>query len=125
MNEMHAIVNGTTRVTFLLMSALLFGYALLPDYRAETLGMTLGLAAGLINVRYLSMKVAQVSEIATQSNKKRVSLGFVTRLCIGLLVVMFAVKFEQVSLVFTIIGLFMAQLLVLVVALVLSLKNKH
>lgn len=125
MNEMHAIVNGTTRVIFLLMSLLLFGYALLPDYRAYTLGMTLGLAAGLINVRYLSTKVSQVTEIATQSNKKRVSLGIVTRLCIGLLVVMFAVKFEQVSLVFTIIGLFIAQLLILVVALVLSLKNKH
>lgn len=125
MNDITSILNAVTRVALLLMSLFLFGYAFLPEYRSESIGLTLGLAAGMINVRYLAMKIQQLAQLAVQTEKKRFNFGFLTRMCIALLVVMIAVKFEQVSLVFTIIGLFVAQLLVLVVALVINLRQKQ
>lgn len=124
MIDISSILNVVTRVVFLLMSLFLFGYVLLPEYRPDLLGLTLGMAAGLVNVRYLAKKVQQVAEIAVSTEKKRFSFGYVTRMCIALLVVMFAVKFGDISLATTIIGLFTAQLLLLVVALIISLKNR-
>ena len=125
MIDISSILNVVTRTVFLLMSLFLFGYVLVPDYRPDLLGLTLGLAAGLVNVRYLAMKVQQVAQLAVSTEKKRFSFGYVTRMCIALLVVMFAVKFGDISLAATIIGLFTAQLLLLVVALVISLKNRE
>ena len=126
MIDISAIVNVVTRVALLLMSLFLFGYALLPEYRPVAIGLTLGMAAGLINVRYLATKVQQIAQMAlAQTEKKRFSFGFITRICIALLTVMVAIKFEEVSLVSTIIGLFTAQLLILVVAFVINLRQKQ
>lgn len=124
MIDISSILNVVTRVVFLLMSLFLFGYVLMPDLRPEMLGLTLGLAAGLVNVRYLAKKVHQLAELAVSTEKKKFNFGFVTRMCIALLVVMFAVRFGEISLAATIIGLFSAQLLLLVVALIISLKNR-
>ena len=125
MIDISSIVNAVTRVAFLLMSLFLFGYVLLPEYRSHALGLTLGTAAGLVLVRYLAMKVKQLALIAVQPGKQRFNFGLLTRMCIALLVVMIAVRFEEVSLVSTIIGLFTAQLLALVVALVIGLKKQQ
>lgn len=124
--DISTIVNVVTKVTLLLMSLFLFGYVFLPEYRPEAVGLTLGTAAGMLIVRNMSMKVQQVAQMAVQATeKKRFNFGFITRICIALLVIMVAVKFEEVSLGSTIIGLFVAQLLILVVALVINMRQKQ
>lgn len=126
MNDLTtSIVNAVTRVTLLILSFSFMGWALYAEHRPIFVGLKLGLAGGLINVRYLSLKVRQLTSLVLSQVGKRFSFGFVTRLCIAFLSVMIAVKFEQVSLGATIAGLFIPQLLTIPVSIVVSLRNKN
>lgn len=126
MDEMNSIVLGVTRVTFILLAVLFLGWALYPDYRSIMTGLIMGTSAGLINVRYLSTKIRQITQLAAaDSGKKRVSFGFVTRICISFLAVMVAVRFEQVSLGATLLGLFLPQILTIPVSISQSIKNNQ
>ncbi|EPY08014.1 ATP synthase I [Paenibacillus sp. E194] len=125
MNDMASMVRAVTRVTLLLLSAFILGWAVAPEYRTYTAGLTLGTAAGLAYAHYLSIKVRQIAEMAASQEKRRYSFGFVTRMCIVLLAVMFAIKFEQhISLVATIVGFFITQLLSIFVSIIWASKKK-
>lgn len=126
MVDVASIVNGVTRVTFVLLAVLFLGWAVYPEYRVELVGFIAGGCVGLINVRYLATKVKAVSELAlqTEKQKKRFNFGFVTRICLVLLVVMAGVKFEQISLWAAVAGIFAVQLLTVPVSIVMSLRNK-
>lgn len=124
MDDMRSIVNTITRVTFILMSASLFVWALAPEYRAISIGFFMGISIGLINIRYLAMKIQQVTEYIANQEKRRFSLGFVTRLCLGLLGIMVAVRFEQVSLEATIAGILLIPVMLVPVSIVHSLKRR-
>ncbi|WP_410512646.1 ATP synthase subunit I [Paenibacillus sp. BR2-3] len=124
MDNMTPIINTVTRVTLILMAGLLMGWALHQESRPITLGMTLGLAAGLASFRYLAVKIRRVTEAVVIHKGKNYSLGFVTRVCFAILVVMFAVKLGQFSLEATIAGLFIPQLLAIPTGIFLSKKNK-
>ncbi|EPY09555.1 MULTISPECIES: ATP synthase subunit I [Paenibacillus] len=125
MNDMASMVRAVTRVTLLLLSAFILGWAVAPEYRIYTAGLTLGTAAGLAYAHYLSIKVRQIAEMAASQEKRRYSFGFVTRMCIVLLAVMFAIKFEQhISLVATIVGFFITQLLSIFVSIIWASKKK-
>ncbi|SEL30456.1 ATP synthase protein I [Paenibacillus sp. cl141a] len=125
MNDLTSIVNAVFRVSLLLLSALFLGWALYPVFRPIIMGLIMGMAAGLFNVRFLSMKVQQLAQLAVDPKPKKYNFGFITRLCIGLLIVIFAVKLEQVSLGGAIAGLFIPQLLTIPVSIVFSLRNNH
>lgn len=126
MNDLTiSIVNTVTRVTVLLLSALFLGWALYPEYRPEVSGLILGMVGGLFNVRFLSIKVKQLADLAVSQERRRFNFGFVTRLCIAFLMVIVAARLEPVSLVATIIGLFIPQLLTIPVSIIVSLKNKY
>ncbi|WP_339220344.1 ATP synthase subunit I [Paenibacillus sp. FSL W7-1332] len=126
MNDLTtSIVNGVTRVTVLLLSALFLGWAMYPEYRPDISGLVLGIVGGLFNVRFLSIKVRQLVDLAVSQERRRFSFGFVTRLCIAFLIVMMAAKLEQVSLGATIIGLFIPQLLMIPVSIIVSLRMKN
>lgn len=124
MNNMTPIINAVTRITFILMAGLLMGWTLHQETRTVTLGMTLGLVAGLANFRYLAVKVIQVTESVASNTGKSRSLGFTTRICFALLVTMVSVKIEHFSLLATITGLFIPQLLAIPAGIYLSVKNK-
>ena len=125
MNDLTAvIVNGVTRAAILLLSALLMGWALLPEHQPVFAGLILGVVGGLFNVRFLSIKVKQLADLAVSQERRRISFGFVTRLCIVFLMVMVAAKLEAVSIGATIAGLFIPQLLTIPVSIIVSLKNK-
>jgi len=124
-NDLTSIVNAVFRVSLLLLSALFLGWALYPVFRPIIMGLIMGMAAGLFNVRFLSMKVQQLAQLAVDPKPKKYNFGFITRLCIGLLIVIFAVKLEQVSLGGAIAGLFIPQLLTIPVSIVFSLRNNH
>jgi hypothetical protein len=121
---MHSIVRAVSRITLIMLSALFFGWAFLPEYRPLIVGMILWLVAGLTYVRYLSIKVRGLVELVVSQEKKRFSFGFLTRMCLILLVIMLAVKLEQVSLIGTIIGLFVPQLLTIPTSIYIGLRNK-
>ncbi|UQZ33884.1 hypothetical protein C2I18_10315 [Paenibacillus sp. PK3_47] len=124
MDNMTPMISTVTRITLSIMAGLLMGWALHHETRAVTLGMTLGLLAGLVNFRYLAVKVRQVSKSVANHEGKAFSLGFVTRICFAILVTMFSVKIEHFSLEATIAGLFIPQLLAIPAGIYLSIKNK-
>lgn len=125
MVDVASIVNGVSRVTFLLLALTFLGWAFYPEYRTELMGLIVGGFVGLVNVRYLAAKVKQLSELAIEQPKKRFNFGFVTRMCLVLLVVMAGVKFEQISLWSAIVAIFVVQLLTIPVSIVISLRKKN
>ncbi|GGF87273.1 hypothetical protein GCM10010912_35670 [Paenibacillus albidus] len=124
MDNMTPMISAVTRWTFVLMAGLLTGWALHHETRAVTLGMTLGLAAGLVNFRYLATKVRIVTQSIASKEGRAFSLGFVTRISIAILVTMFSVKIEHFSLEATLAGLFIPQLLAIPAGIYLSIKKK-
>ena len=92
MDDLNSIVSAVTRTTFFILSALFFGWAFFSDYRPILSGLILGLAVGLVYTRFLSMKVRGLVEHVVSQQKKRFSFGFLTRICLVLLVIMVAVK---------------------------------
>jgi len=128
MDDIRSIVNTITRVALILTSVTLLVWAFLPAYREICTGFVIGVLIGLINIRYLAVKVTQITEyVAGQDmGKKRLSLGFVTRLCISLIGIMIAVRFEQVSLGATLIGIFLMPVLMIPVSIIHTYQsNKH
>jgi len=124
MDNMTPMINAVTRATLVLMSGLLMGWALHEESRGVTLGLIVGLVAGLGSFRYLAVKIRRVTEAAAKNTGKSFSLGFVTRICFALLVVMFSVKIGELSLEATIAGLFIPQLLAIPTGIFLSKTNK-
>lgn len=127
MADLASIVNGVTRVTLILLALLFLGWAIYPLYRIDLMGLIAGSVVGLFNVRYLATKIVAISDIAMQADRprKRFNFGFVTRICLVLLIVMAGVKFEQISLWSAITGVFAVQLLTVPVSIVISLRNKQ
>jgi hypothetical protein len=124
MDNMTPMINTVTRVTIVLMAGLVMGWALHHETRAVTLGMALGLVAGLVNFRYLAVKVRRVTQSIASKEGNAFSLGFATRICFAILVTMFSVKIEHFSLEATIAGLFIPQLLAIPAGIYLSIKKK-
>ncbi|NQX47152.1 ATP synthase subunit I [Paenibacillus tritici] len=124
MDNMTPVINTVTRVTVVIMAGLLMGWALHHETRAVTLGMALGLLGGLVNFRYLALKVRKVTEAVAKKERGSFGLGFATRISFAILVTMFSVKYEHFSLEATIAGLFIPQLLAIPVGIYLGIKNK-
>lgn len=124
MNDLSSIVNAVTRVTFSLLSGTLLAWVLFFEQRPIFLGLIIGLAAGLFNFRYLYIKIHQVAESAATPGGRRVNFGFLSRMCISLLAIMLAVRFDQVSLSFTVIGLFVVQVLAIPVSIFVNARAK-
>lgn len=124
MDDLGSIITAVSRITFLSLSALLFGWAIFPEYRPVLVGLILGLAVGLLYVRFLSIKVRQLVQLVVSQEKKKFNFGFITRICLVFITVMVAAKFEQVSMVAVITGLFIPQLLTIPVSIVVGIRNK-
>ncbi|WP_150270596.1 ATP synthase subunit I [Paenibacillus tepidiphilus] len=124
MDNMTPMINAVTRVTLVVMAGLLMGWALHHETRNVTLGMSLGLLAGLVNFRYLATKIRLVTLAVANKEGKSFSLGFATRISFAILVTMFSIKIEHFSLEATIAGLFIPQLLSIPVGIYLSVRNK-
>lgn len=125
MNDLSSIVNAVTRVTFFLLSGSLLAWVLFTEQRPLFLGLIIGLAAGLFNFRYLYIKIHQVSESAATPGGKRVNFGFLSRMCISLLAIMLAVRFDQISMSFTVIGLFLVQVLAIPVSIFVNARERN
>lgn len=123
MDDLNSYVKHVTRFTLVFMSICLLVWALFPSIRIYAAGLILGTAVSLLNTRYLSVKIMQMSELVIQRERKRFNLGFLTRAAIALLTVMLALKWDQVDLVSTIAGLIFTQLATILVGIFLLSKN--
>ncbi|MFC0216403.1 ATP synthase subunit I [Paenibacillus chartarius] len=121
---MNVHMKPIVRAVLLAMSVSLVIWAVFPAYRSYATGFILGMMVSLINAWLLMIKIEAISKMVAEGTKKRVNLGFVSRVCMAILAVMVAVKLPQVDLVFTIIGLFSVQLGTLVMGLVTK-KGNH
>ncbi|MNI01654.1 ATP synthase I chain [compost metagenome] len=124
MDDLGSIITAVSRITFLLLSALLFGWAIFPEYRPVLVGLILGLSVGLLYVRFLSIKVRQLVQLVVSQEQKKFNFGFITRICLVFITVMVAAKFEQVSMIAVITGLFIPQLMTIPVSIVVGIRNK-
>ncbi|GIP42196.1 hypothetical protein J45TS6_06550 [Paenibacillus sp. J45TS6] len=124
MNDLSSIVNAVTRATFLLLSGSLLVWVIFPEQRPLFLGLIIGLAAGLFNFRYLYIKIHQVSESVVTPGSKYVSFGFLSRMCISLLAIMLAVRFDQISVGFTVMGLFTVQILAIPISIMVNARSR-
>lgn len=123
MDDIASIMKGVTRLSLIIMSGLIVGWTLHPESRIYTLGMVLGMVGGLVNTRYLSVKIRKVAHAVATQESRVFSLGFLTRICFAILAVMFSVKIEHFSVELTIAGLFLPQLLTIPVGIYLSVKK--
>ncbi|ASA24535.1 ATP synthase subunit I [Paenibacillus donghaensis] len=124
MDNMTPMITAVTRWTLVIIAGLIMGWALHHETRAVTLGMSLGMVAGLANFRFLAFKVRKVTEVIASNEGRAFSLGFATRISFAILVTMFSVKIEHFSLAATLTGLFLPQLLAIPAGIYLSIKNK-
>jgi len=124
MDDIASILKGVTRLSLVIMAALLMGWALHPETRIYTLGMVLGMVGGLVSVRHLGGKTRKVAHAVATQESRAFSLGFISRICFAILVVMFSVKIEHFSLELTIAGIFLPQLLTIPVGIYLSVKKE-
>jgi len=125
MDDIRSIVNTITRVALILTSVTLLVWAFLPAYREICTGFVIGVLIGLINIRYLAVKTIQITDYAAGQGKRRFSLGYVTRLCISLIGIMVAVRFEQVSLGATLVGIFLIPVLLVPISIIHSYRNNR
>jgi ATP synthase protein I len=123
MDDLNSLVRRVTRVAVWTLSLSFLVWALVPSFRHYAAGFILGMIAGLLNTRYLSVKIKQLTELVVRRDRKRFNLGFLTRAAVALLAVMFAVKWGQADVVSVIVGLFFTQLATLLIGF-LSLQRK-
>lgn len=124
MDDLSSIVRAVSRIMMMWLSILFLGWAFLPDHRPVIIGLIFGSAFGMFYTRFLSIKVRGLFEFLLGQDNKRFNFGFLTRMCLVLIVVMIAMKLEHVSVMGVIIGLFISQLLTIPVGIVIGLRNK-
>lgn len=113
------------RAELLCISVCLLIWSIAPSYRTYAIGFLVGSIVSAINARMLMMKIKSVSQQGESAAPKRLNAGFVSRACMAIIAMMVAVKFpEQVSVVFTIIGLFYIQLVTLLMGILFIFKRK-
>lgn len=114
MDDLSAHLRTVTRITFLFLSLCCIGWAIWPAHNSLFGGLGIGAVASLVNASHLSWKVQRIGANAAVQGSKRNNLGFFTRACIGLLAVVVATEYFSLSLIGTVIGLFVAQLATLI-----------
>jgi len=110
MDNLSAHLKTVTRVMFALLSVCCIFWALFPDQKAWWGGFVTGAVASLVNALHLAWKVNQIGFNAAAGNKRRSTLGYFTRACIGLLAAVIATQTFDFRIETVAAGLFTAQL---------------
>jgi ATP synthase protein I len=109
MDDLDAQLRAVTRFTLFGMSACLLAWALFPGLRPYAAGLAIGMAVSLINMRYLGMKIKQMTILVMSNESKRFNLGFLTRAAMAVLTVLIAKELDGVNVYAAIAGLFFSQ----------------
>ena len=114
MDDFQAHVKAVLRLSLVLLSFCLVGWLLAGTAKPFYAGLLLGSVVSIINSQYLALKINQASQAVIHKTNRRVNLGFVTRASLALLAIILAAKYEQdISILAVIIGLFLSQLVTL------------
>lgn len=114
MDDFQAHVKAILRLSLFFLSFCLIGWFVAGTSKPFFAGLFLGSVISVINSQYLALKIRQTTHAVIQKTNQRVNLGFVTRASLALLGVILAVKYEEdFSILAVIIGLFLSQLVTL------------
>src|SRR6185312_1821925 len=103
MDDYGLAVRRVIKFTLYFLSLSLLGYAF-TQFKLQSAGLALGALVSLTNTIYTARKVIRLGDVVVSGEKRRVSLGFATRLATSLLAVMIAMRFPQIfDYVFTVI----------------------
>lgn len=123
MDDYGVAVRRVLKFTIYFLSFSLLGYAF-TEFKLVFAGLTLGAAISLINTIYTARKVLRLGDVAVSGENKRVSLGTPTRIATSLLAVMIALRYPSVfDVYFTIMGLFVAQVIAFIDGIYLHIKT--
>jgi len=124
MIDLSSHLRTLLRATLFLMAVGLVGWALVPSVRPYAAGVMLGAVGSLVNAHLLRYKIEMLGQQIAEKTQKRVGLGFVARISVALMAVMVAMKQPGVDLAATIVGLFFAQMVTLLLGMVTIFKRK-
>jgi ATP synthase protein I len=116
MNDLKALLTTAVRWTLFFLSFCLLLWALLPAVRPVAAGLALGAVVSIINSIFLSLKVGNIAERASQGVFKGGGTGFMTRAAFAVLAVMVSQKVPGINLYAVIGGLFFAQIVTFIAA---------
>lgn len=123
MNDLTAQMRELLRIYCLWVAVCLVLWIVVQDAKSYLAGLILGSSISYINAVHLGRKIVQFSEAVTTNQTKRMSIGFVSRICFVLIAVMLASKLTQFSVLFTIIGFAFAPLVMLVIGIIRGIKS--
>lgn len=123
MDDYSVIVRRVIKFTLFFLSFSLIGYAF-TQYKLQFAGLTLGASISFINTIYAARKINRLGDIAVSGENQKLNLGFATRLSTSVLAVFAALQYPQYfDLIFTVIGLFVAQTIALIDGIYLHIKS--
>ncbi|XID91154.1 ATP synthase subunit I [Paenibacillaceae bacterium WGS1546] len=94
---MDEILRKASRAALLFLSLCIMLWALLPDWRIYTAGVSLGVAASLVNAYLLRKRVSWIGIVFKDNPDppRRVGMGLGSRLAMVLLAAMIAYRFPE------------------------------
>lgn len=105
MSELSEMYTRYRKYMFFLLAIYVLGWGF-TSYQPVFLGLILGTSLSLFNLGNLVKKTAKLGEVAANGEKKKVSLGLLTRMAAAILGVAVAMEFpEYIHLLSVIIGL--------------------
>lgn len=127
--ELSAYLKSFTIIACVYLAGTFLAWVFLVDYRHYLAGLMLGGAASAVNVHLLGARIQRVTDHVIQAKdsdrKKRYSIGFVSRVSMALIAVMFAIRYEEIHLPSTIAGLLFGSVAVYALGLVSLLRKRN
>lgn len=123
---MDKIMRLATKTMVYLMAACLILWAVLPEWKPVMMGLTVGLAASVMNAFLLQRRVGMIAQAAMEENSKKRGLGFGNRIATVLLVAMLAYRYpETLNMPAALSGSMVMPFVILVIAIIHNVKENR
>lgn len=124
-NELSPWKRMVMRATLTALSGSLAVWVLAPVFRTYAAGFALGFLISFINGLLLYRRLDHIVETVLKKEGKRATTGFLQRVAVTLIGVMICLRFEQhFDLLFTIVGICIATLLFICLAMYVGHKSE-
>ncbi len=123
MDDINGFLRKIVRATSFFLSFCLLAWAIVPEWRDVCAGLALGATASLANALFLSAKVKRITNLPPDGGRRRMGIGFWTRVAVALLAILAATRAPGINLYAVIAGLFFSQLATLLLGIFSSRKD--